>query len=633
MVARVALVAALAGAVMGLLQPAYQVAIEPAQVLAGLVSYPPDNPFHLYESRLWTLWHQLLAPLLAFGVSERALAIATSAAVAAIAFAALALMAFAHGARPVIALATPFVMVLLVRPETWGFNYPILLVGEAHTYGTAGLAWIVLATALLGAGCSRAAAFAIGLAPALHASVGAMFGALVGIVAIVGARELFRPRIVWAGAAGLAISIASLVGQRLAFPTSATIDPALATRLLRTFVELWDMHRHPGDLAAWNALLVCCALLFAVVLLRFERGRLPQSNAISLRVFLACGVAGALVHVALWYTPLDRVPAAALVAMPTRFLNFAALAFLPLAIGVADRFRAQPAARWMLVLVPTLAVLWNFVPAMDERGESLLALLPLWIAVRQARSGAAWRIAVVGLFAFFALRWRSDDAAGLGVVVLATAALLLASFLCEARLGRAVAKLRAAISTSSLRALVARFEATTARLDGAIVLAFAAAVVAAVVQADVPWHYGNLVDRSNDAALAAAAQADGLIVPGPGVDRVQLRTRRPVLLDPQALDMLPYALAAGPELVRILGEVYGIDYFGGPPAGAQAGVVPDQPARAIWEIRSVEQWTALRARFGISHVLVRSSWKLKLPVVAHSPLLVLHAIPEPATSP
>jgi hypothetical protein len=253
--------------------------------------------------------------------------------------------------------------------------------------------------------------------------------------------------------------------------------------------------------------------------------------------------------------------------------------------------------------------------------------------VRQARSGAAWRIAVVGLFAFFALRWRSDDAAGLGVVVLATAALLLASFLCEARLGRAVAKLRAAISTSSLRALVARFEATTARLDGAIVLAFAAAVVAAVVQADVPWHYGNLVDRSNDEALAAAAQADGLLVPGPGIDRVQLRTRRPVLLDPQALDMLPYALAAGPELVRILDEVYGIDYFAGPPAGAEAGVVPDQPARAIWEIRSVEQWSALRARFGISHVLVRNSWKLKLPEVARSPRLVLHRIPEPATLP
>lgn len=49
----VALCAAL-GLVVGVSFPSFHVAIEPAQVLAGIVDYPPENPFGLYERRLWT---------------------------------------------------------------------------------------------------------------------------------------------------------------------------------------------------------------------------------------------------------------------------------------------------------------------------------------------------------------------------------------------------------------------------------------------------------------------------------------------------------------------------------------------------------------------------------------------------
>jgi hypothetical protein len=42
---RAAILAGVLGLLMGLAEPVRQVAIEPAQVLAGLVSYPPDNPF------------------------------------------------------------------------------------------------------------------------------------------------------------------------------------------------------------------------------------------------------------------------------------------------------------------------------------------------------------------------------------------------------------------------------------------------------------------------------------------------------------------------------------------------------------------------------------------------------------
>ena len=41
--------------------PTWQVAVEPAQVVAGLVSYPAGNPNYIYQSKLWTILHQVNA--------------------------------------------------------------------------------------------------------------------------------------------------------------------------------------------------------------------------------------------------------------------------------------------------------------------------------------------------------------------------------------------------------------------------------------------------------------------------------------------------------------------------------------------------------------------------------------------
>ena len=41
--------------------PDWQVAVETAQVVAGLVTYPADNIFFIYHTKLWTVLHQILA--------------------------------------------------------------------------------------------------------------------------------------------------------------------------------------------------------------------------------------------------------------------------------------------------------------------------------------------------------------------------------------------------------------------------------------------------------------------------------------------------------------------------------------------------------------------------------------------
>jgi hypothetical protein len=67
-VALVMLVAGVCGVYFGLTS-AWQIPVESAQAVAGVVSYPADNPFYMYHIQSWTLLHQVPAAVLACGVS------------------------------------------------------------------------------------------------------------------------------------------------------------------------------------------------------------------------------------------------------------------------------------------------------------------------------------------------------------------------------------------------------------------------------------------------------------------------------------------------------------------------------------------------------------------------------------
>jgi hypothetical protein len=110
--------------------------------------------------------------------------------------------------------------------------------------------------------------------------------------------------------------------------------------------------------------------------------------------------------------------------------------------------------------------------------------------------------------------------------------------------------------------------------------------------------------------------------------RIQILTRRPVLLDGGGIDALAYVPEAGPELERIAVDVYGISLLS-PPFG------PDQPTsgfptdtgRRLWETRTVEAWLDIRAKYGVTDVLTYGDWRLTLPRVSATPDLILWSIP------
>jgi hypothetical protein len=135
------------------------------------------------------------------------------------------------------------------------------------------------------------------------------------------------------------------------------------------------------------------------------------------------------------------------------------------------------------------------------------------------------------------------------------------------------------------------------------------------------------VDRSNDPLWKIASESDGLLLTGGSLHLVQLRTRRPVLLDGGGLDGITYAVAAAPETERILREVYGIDYFHPPAEALRTGVVPRTANKRVWESYDLERWRAIKRAYSVSEVLTYNDWTLDLPVLAQNRELRLYSIP------
>ncbi len=136
-------------------------------------------------------------------------------------------------------------------------------------------------------------------------------------------------------------------------------------------------------------------------------------------------------------------------------------------------------------------------------------------------------------------------------------------------------------------------------------------------------------DRTNDVFFADIARGPGVLLVAGDLHLIQLRTRRPVLLDTGALDTVMYSLETGAPMQRMLRDIYGLDLLHPPPDAVGAGRIPALSHRDTWERYSPEQWREIRRDFGVTQVLAYSDWTLQLPVASQSRRLLLYDIPGP----
>ena len=554
----------------------WQVAVESAQVVARLVDYPPGNPFYIYHTKLWTILHHVLAGFLSAGISERTLSIAVSGLLGLVSFQALSLIAYALSGDVLVA-AGASALIFFSRVAEANAIYPIWLVGTSHTYGVLALSFCALVIGFLGCGWYRAGLFLLGLAPAVHPSLGAWFVLIAAIVFASDWRRLatdLRPALP-AFLAGCGVTLASLAVQLLFIADVPEADPSTTSKYLAAFVAFWDIHRQPVDLDGASVRLNAAALVVSLFFL-IRRPHDLSGPARLLMRFVAATAALSLALALISWIPPGRLPPAILIAMPGRVLNLNMLMIAALLIGLFGAGRRTWFGSTLLLLfcvallVGNRSGLWTFEG--DHRA-----------LVGQLQAG---------------LRPNATN------VVLIAALLTLVGVLP----GRGTDRPR-----------VAR-------------VAYIATMVVLAWSALMTWNLERprrfeMADRTNDVLFRMLSEGHGLLLTGGDLHLIQLRTRRPVLLDGGGLDALPYAIESAPEMERILHDVYGVDLLNPPEEARFRGSVPPEFTKAVWQSYSREQWGAVARQFGIRQVLTPGDWDLKLPVAVRNRTLTVYDIP------
>ena len=568
--------------------PSWQVAVETAQVIAGLVRYPADNPFYIYHVKLWTILHQVLALLLRAGVSEVALSQALSGVVGMISLQALALLIYAFSRDAVYSAAAAFVVFLSGAAQFSG-TYPIDLMGTSHTYGAIGLSAMVLTFAAFGAGAYRTGGLLLGVMPAIHPSLGIWSGVIGLLCLFPDPRRIWReirPSVPWF-AAGAAITLASFAAYLWAARGVTPVPRQVADRYVDAFISFWDGHRrmpdlqHPGIYLNNPAVrLTTAAVPVAFVWLRMAR-TLPRSAELAVRFVLASASLSAG-FVAIGFTTGGWLPRPIQILMPMRLLNIAGMAFVPMMFGVLGAWRRRRA--WIDGAVLAL------MAALLLADKSRVLGLPAF--ARFPRGWSAFTIVLIAMIAFTAyafvdLRRRPDG---------------------SPRLSGGMPSVLSATRTAAVIALIAYW------------------IPLSIVSGPRPLIYR---DRTHDPVFGAAAAAGGILATGDGLHLIQLRTRRPVLIDGGGLDGLMYSVDGAPAMDRILRQVYGVDLVHpSSDDGRGTGSMPAGTNLAAWQGFSRARWSQIRRDFGVTQVMTPAAWAIDLPLVVETQDLRLYEIPQ-----
>ncbi|MCI0413293.1 hypothetical protein L0222_10905 [bacterium] len=559
-VALVLLISGSTGFLIGSLQHGtWQLAVESAQVLAGVVEYPKHNPFYMHHTKLWSLLHQICVPFLLIGVSERTLSFLFSGIMGMLSFQALSLTVWALCNDLLLSLASPF-MIVFTHATKYCAIYPVVLMGTSNTHGMIGLALVLLIIAFIGSGKFKHSMFLLGLLPSVHLALGALSWAVIILCALLSGPPV-REQLVAAKKyffIGLSITVASLAVQFLWSYDQPYLSMKEGSRYIHIFVRNWDSHRIP--IALSNPGLLLNFVTFGVTLIWIQkhpdqRGSARHFPLLALAVAAVLGGFFAFVS----RIPPEKLPAFLIIMMPARILELNVLAISALLIGLSAQMKKSLLGAGLLAAVA--AVGW------------ILSGLPLHVLLA---------------FAF-------------GVCIL--------PFVSFERTTRAAT----AIRTIALLILLIMTINLISKPD-------------LFRQEPEEWNNFALVD---DQVLMQASRGNDLLLTASDLHLIQLRTRRPVVLDGGQLDILPYTYESGPEMTRILKEVYGVSFSDPPPEAKRTARIRVNAHRTLWEKRDRKNWQQLAAKFGPTQVLTYPDWKLALPVVAQNHNFLLYQIPAP----
>lgn len=548
----------------------WQTAVESAQVLAGTVQYDSGNSFYQYHVGAWTLSHQILALPLYFGISEAVLSILLSGFLGGLSFLALSLTAYAVCRRPYYAVLAPlFVMGVYLGHEQHGPIYPIHLMGTHHTYGVLGRGGCLLLLAAYALGYRRIALFGAPVLLALHPTWGAWTILLLAVLVAldVWRKEMQLRRVLAPLVLGGGVTTLSLVTHLVVRNGIPSVDAAAVHDVFEAFIAHWDYHRRPVMPGAGGLKVAAALIVLLLALLRFKS---KDSAYTRLCAVLLLSTGCALVGAVMTWIP-EYLPEILNRIMPGRFVNLSILAMPAVLVGAAG---AHP----------------NPLRCRIATGI-LLAYLAINIVHRVFLSSDKYGWSLPEVFALLAL----------SVVVVGV---LYAPL--PATLDRKPRQIHPVFPVFSLAVL--------------------AALISMLVSAPQP--FSPWTDRE---IWDTAREGEGLLITSGNQHTIQVRTRRPLLLNVGALDQIVQVPASGPAAARDLEAVYGINLFDPPEdirAGRPGSLLPES-SRDVFESRTREEWADIARRYGATQVLTDAAWTLDLAVAEGNETWTLYTLPAP----
>lgn len=483
------LTAALSGAIIATGRRAvWQDPIESAQVLAGVVNYPTDNPFYIFHVKVWSIINQATALMLYLGLSEMSASLLIGGLVGAISFAGIFLITESVSDNPFISLLTPLLMYSLSLVGA-SSAYPIALLGSPATYGIIGLSYMLLVIGLLGTGRYKTGAFFTGLAPSVHPGMGT-FCVITAILAVLANQRALRPHLphlVQSFVLGGLVSCASLGWQIYQAPHLPVIDPFLKKAYLEAFIRNMDFHRTAGG---WIQPGVLFAILLAILCAIYARQKnVPVgSKIIFSSIILSVVFAFTLVLSA------DFIPTLAFlkILIPWRFINYANICLIPVSFGIlVSDYHKLPTLRSLLfttILTTCFTIRIIDIPVVNILYLGILLAL-------------------------------------LSIVILSIRDLPEKPF-------EMITRLQGSLILAIIALLVFRQV-----IPGTL----------ALVTGNIQLH-----DRTNTDIFRTASTRPGVLITAGGMHQIQLVTRRPVLIDGGGLDSFPYIAETGPRFNDIL---------------------------------------------------------------------------------
>lgn len=561
----------------------YQVCTETGMVLAGMIKYPPEIPFYLYNIKVYSLINQLCAGLIFLSFSPNFVNILVSVLLAVVSSLALSLLIFALNRNLYVSLFG-LCMIINMQLTGAGIVYPILLYGTTHTYGVLGLSFMLLTVSLYGCRKYRVALLCTGIMPSIHPSWGC-FLAIVIVIAI-SINFFFFLHLVkkyWKYfAIGFGLSIISLMIQLYWMRELPQIDNELRETYLKAFIKYWDYHRHQYDFTNKNnffAVYTACIAIASLFLLRHKTGVRFLLTILTVATF--CGFIGA------WITlqRIEDVPVAFLIAMPGRYINFSILAYPALLIAILSSKQLY-SKKWSMYVFAIV-----FIYCFDRYGY----LIPLQFNLF---------IYALGIPLHFFIKFK--------ILCLIIFMGMTSYIIVSLRRTRLPLKIRNAISRVDLRL----------SLVIAIILLFILPASMGIARSAIR---GNSIkgikipqDCSNDPFFKKVSEDNGVLLNTDDGGLISLKTRRPIFFDMAALDAFPMTTETAKQLERFMVDVYGVSILKPPPILGNKGVLAGELHKELWISRTKEEWKKLGKDFNFTGVIVPAHWNLNLQLVAIS---------------